>query len=343
MIGAIRPTVRMVVEHASSVGEARRRAATLAERLGFDETTRGRVALVVTEAASNLAKHAGQGELILQGMAGEGIAGRLDVLALDGGPGMTDVGRCLGDGYSTAGSPGTGLGAISRLSDRFAIHSAAGVGTALWARIEGGPPARRDEAILDLGVLSVAVAGEVACGDDWAVVDRAGSSLLLVVDGLGHGPQAAEAAAAAIAALLRTSTDEPRGIIAAADAELRGTRGAALAVARLDAQRERIHFAGVGNISATVIAGPETRAVNMISQNGTVGHSVPRIQEYEYPWPAGTTVVMHSDGLSRRWDHARYPAYSIRHPALFAGLIYRDQKRERDDVTVVVARGGSGA
>ena len=52
-----------------------------------------------------------------------GRAARLDVLALDRGPGMSDVDRCLADGYSTAGSPGTGLGAIGRLADQFDIYS----------------------------------------------------------------------------------------------------------------------------------------------------------------------------------------------------------------------------
>src|SRR4051794_1549870 len=122
----------------SVAGEARRAAVALAGRLGFDETARGRVALVATEAATNLAKHARGGEIVIQGLE-DGPVGGLDVLALDRGPGMADVARCLADGYSTAGSSGTGLGAVGRLSARFDIHSLPGVGSTLLARLWASP------------------------------------------------------------------------------------------------------------------------------------------------------------------------------------------------------------
>ena len=112
MIEAIRPSIAMTVNDGTMVGEARRRANALADQLGFDETRRGKIALTVTESANNLLKHAGRGQLILQARASEGAEGRLDVLALDQGPGMGDVGRCFSDGFSTAGSLGNGLGAI---------------------------------------------------------------------------------------------------------------------------------------------------------------------------------------------------------------------------------------
>src|SRR4051794_24710081 len=103
-------TVSIRVETRDQAGEARRRAATMASSLRLDETTAGRLALVVTECANNLWKHAHGGEILLNplGLEDPGV----EVLALDKGPGMSDPARCFQDGYSTAGSPGTGLGAI---------------------------------------------------------------------------------------------------------------------------------------------------------------------------------------------------------------------------------------
>ncbi len=144
MIGAVRPSMTMVIDHPAKVGEARRCAAIVAGRLGVAESDRGRLALVVTEAATNLAKHTPRGEFVIQGWRGPDDRPVVDVHAVDAGPGMGDVGRCLVNGYSTAGSSGTGLGAISRVADRFAIHSAPGVGTALWARIGLGPARPRE-------------------------------------------------------------------------------------------------------------------------------------------------------------------------------------------------------
>src|SRR3954470_18394666 len=127
-------SVSIQVETADQAGEARRRAARLAAALRLDETTAGRLALVVTECANNLWKHGGGGEILLNPMAPDAFG--VDVLALDRGPGMRDVGRCFQDGYSTAGSAGTGLGAIQRLSAECEVYTADGKGTALLARVQ---------------------------------------------------------------------------------------------------------------------------------------------------------------------------------------------------------------
>jgi anti-sigma regulatory factor (Ser/Thr protein kinase) len=103
------------IADASGAAEARRRGVALAEHLGFGETARGNIALVITEVATNLTKHAHGGQLILQVVTDNGRRG-LDVLSLDRGPGIARPEEALRDGYSTAGSPGTGLGAIARLA-----------------------------------------------------------------------------------------------------------------------------------------------------------------------------------------------------------------------------------
>ena len=169
------------------------------------------------------------------------------------------------------------------------------------------------------------------------MLDRDGSILVLVVDGLGHGPAAAEAAAEAVAVLRALSTSDPGEIVAAAHVALRGTRGAALAVARLDPLTCRVYYAGVGNISGVIIDRRGGRISSMVSQNGTVGHAVRKVQIFEYNWPDGSAIVMQSDGIGTRWDLGQYPGLSLRHPSLIAGILYRDHRRDRDDATVVVA------
>jgi hypothetical protein len=76
----------------------------------------------------------------------------------------------------------------------------------------------------------------------------------------------------------------------------------------------------------------------MASHNGTVGHQLHRVQEFTFPWNAESLLVMHSDGLKSSWDLKPYPGIWSRHPALIAGMLYRDFSRERDDVTVLVAK-----
>jgi hypothetical protein len=125
-------------------------------------------------------------------------------------------------------------------------------------------------------------------------------------------------------------------VIEACHRALHAARGAALAVAELDAERGRVRFAGVGNVTGTVLGG--ARRQNMVSVNGTAGHGPLRIREFDYTWPAGGVLVMASDGLGTRWSVEDYPGLAARHPALVAGVLYRDHARGRDDVTVVVVR-----
>src|SRR5262249_41324038 len=161
--------VTLPVTEASQAGEARRLATALAARLGFDETECGKVALVVTGAAGTLARPAGRGALLLQPPDQDGVGG-LDVLPLDGGPGMKAVARCLRDGYSPAGSPGTGLGAIARLADSFDVYSAPPTGTVLLARLWSRPlPSPAPAGPLAVAAVSVPKPKESVCGDAWAV------------------------------------------------------------------------------------------------------------------------------------------------------------------------------
>ena len=116
-----------------------------ADRLGPGRSRRastrsacGKVALAASELAGNLARHAKGGELIISAIARGSVAG-VEFLAIDRGPGMADFRRCLADGYSTAGTPGTGLGAVARLADEFDAQTAVGQGTVLVARIWAAP------------------------------------------------------------------------------------------------------------------------------------------------------------------------------------------------------------
>ncbi|WP_250847016.1 ATP-binding SpoIIE family protein phosphatase [Aquisphaera insulae] len=341
MIKPAGPPIILSINEPSMVGESRRTATSLAGRLGFDETGRGRVALVATEAATNLHKHAGGGEILLQGLE-DGAVGGVEILALDRGPGMADVARCLGDGYSTAGSSGTGLGAMQRLVPDFDIHSGPGIGSVvlarLWADTDGG---RREAPALQYGAVSVPLAGEEVCGDSWAIEHVAGRSLVMVVDGLGHGPQAADAAREAVRVFgLAAATVGPADYIREAHAALRSTRGAALAVAQIDHERGEVRYAGVGNIAGAVLdANHEVRTTHMVSHNGTVGHTIRKVQEFSYAWSPGSLLVMHSDGLVTHWQLDHRAGLRVKHPGVAAGSLYRDFKRGRDDVTIVVARG----
>jgi len=245
---------------------------------------------------------------------------------------MTDISECMRDGYSTAGSAGGGLGAISRLSDRFDIASWPGKGTAVSARFfHGGAPKLPHPALW--GGLCLPMRGESVSGDGWAAVPHEGNLTILLADGLGHGPSAAEAARAATGLFSRRYALPLEELAGRLHDALRPTRGAAIAVSRLIPAMRRVEFIGIGNVAGTLIAGGQAR--KMLSHNGTAGHNAPKIQSFRYDYTGVALVLLHSDGLATSWSLERYPGLAVHDPALIAGILYRDYCRGRDDVMVV--------
>jgi anti-sigma regulatory factor (Ser/Thr protein kinase) len=329
-------SIAITITEQSQIGEARRAALALADRLRFQETERGKVGIVVTEMANNLVCHARDGAILLRAIERESALG-IEIMALDRGPGMADVDECLQDGFSTAGTSGNGLGAIRRLSEFFELYSFSGKGTALLAHTWAEPLPHRPNLHLEIGAVCLPKGGESVSGDAWAYQADANRSLLLVADGLGHGPAAASASAEAVRIFQAHPHQSPQAIVAVAHAALRSTRGAALAIAEIDFEQSSVRFSGIGNIAARISS--PTAHHSLVSHNGTVGHEVRKIQEFTYPWHPNGLLIMHSDGLSSQWRLDRYPGLSLKHPSLIAGVLYRDFCRERDDMTVLVAKG----
>jgi anti-sigma regulatory factor (Ser/Thr protein kinase) len=316
----------------SQVAEARRLTSNLASRIGLPRARIDQVAIAVTELATNLLKHGGGGHIHAAHCDDAGGAG-LELLALDRGPGMTDVNRCMQDGYSTAGSPGNGLGAIARLADSIRIYSQPGQGCAVMVRfVERRNPGARTM----LGATLAPYPGETVCGDNWTWQDTVNGRTIMLVDGSGHGIEAARAAETAMRTFSQNADAACADLVERMHGALAPTRGGALAVARIDTAAHVVRFVGVGNISAILVNAGKAR--HMVSHNGTAGHVAPRIREFTYEFTGDPLVILHSDGLTSRWDLASYPGLAVQHPALIAGVLLRDHRRGRDDASVVAMR-----
>lgn len=310
-------------------GVARRAVEITGREAGLDDTDRGRLAVVVTELANNVLIHGGGGELLYR-RTDRGI----DLLALDKGPGMMDVVRCLQDGFSTGGTMGTGLGAIRRMADRFDLYSRAGKGTAILAHVTA--KTRKPVSYASaFGAVSTPLPGEVENGDAWSVRERDGRRQLLVVDGLGHGLGAAEAAREAVGAFQSDAPAPPAEALQRVHDALKKTRGAAAAILELDPTTRTATFAGIGNIAGAVqdATGAWKRVVSL---PGIVGREMRKVQSFTYTWPPGALAVLHSDGISSHWDAEQYPGLFAHDPLVAASVLYRDHSRRRDDATVVV-------
>lgn len=317
------------VEEASAVHACRATGMALASRLNFPEGRANRLALAVTEAASNLYKHAQEGALLLR-ISREAEPPGIELVTVDAGPGLPDVTAALRDGHSTAGSLGIGLGSINRQADFCDIYSA-GHSTVLVARFWAKPC---DGPAIRYAGLTRPIIGEVECGDAYAAIRAGGVLTGALCDGLGHGPLAAEAAKEALAAVSEEPAGEPAALLERAHRRMGKTRGGALAIAQIDGPVVR--FAGLGNVAAWILS-PDSRS-GMASLPGIAGHQARKVRQFEYTLPPGGRIVMHSDGLSSRWDASALPGLAGRDPLITAAALLAEAGRHRDDAGVLVLK-----
>ncbi|HEX2689116.1 MAG TPA: SpoIIE family protein phosphatase [Kofleriaceae bacterium] len=318
------------LDDSADVGAVRRRFAALAAAAGLDEARTGDAALIATELASNVLKHARRGGALL-GIVHEPERRGVAIATWDRGPGM-NLSQSLRDGTSTAGTRGVGLGAVARLATWFDAYTMPGRGSVVVAAIFPKQPARAMR--FAVGAASVPYPGLSVCGDAWASYVSGERITVLVCDGLGHGEGAAAAAAAVVAAFGAAPDDPLTAILDRADHVARSTRGAAATVARIDLASHELAIAGVGNVAAW-IAGDTLK--QLVTQHGTLGHATPsQIREERHSFAPGALLVMCSDGIKSRWSFEDHPGLVVCQPATIATVMWRDLSRERDDASVVV-------
>jgi anti-sigma regulatory factor (Ser/Thr protein kinase) len=335
------------------VGALRRAVVTLATRCLPRRV--GDAALAATELATNLVRHTTSGGYILFREVADG----LELLAVDSGPGIGDrafvagrdraaqiAGRIdtgftlatasakgdLGRGRLPGAGLGVGLSSVERLATTFDLYSSRPGGTVVLARIATGLPRRT---WCRFGGLNLAFGDAAESGDCFSVaLDQ--SLAAMIVDGLGHGPPAAEASSAAAKVFGNDPFGDLASYVAKAHEAMRATRGGVLAVCSVDPNSGRLRYAGVGNITGRVLNGEQHQSLT--SRDGVLGTRAPspRVQVVETPWLPGATLVMATDGLRTGWDPGAYPGLVGHDPVVVAATLHRDQGRRADDVAVLV-------
>jgi anti-sigma regulatory factor (Ser/Thr protein kinase) len=338
------------IRDTANVGSARRTVHDVAERVGFTGSALAELDIVAQEIATNAAKYAAGGGLLFVGTPFASPEG-IELLYSDKGPGIYDAESAINDGVSTGGSLGGGFGAIRRLMDEFDIFSMTGItsrfslsnprrtnhGTALLVRKwkDGNRQAGEESPHSRFGVLSRPRPGETVSGDACVIRQHGSQTLVSVIDGLGHGAGAHEAAHAASNVLDEWAGESVEDVLFAVHTALRSTRGAVMGIAVIDRQNESFQYCGVGNIEARVFGGNEH--ISPISSYGTLGSRLRKPKTWSSGW-RGATLIMTSDGLSSSWTADTYPGLLSHSPQLIAGVFMRDFARETDDAAILVAR-----
>lgn len=327
---------RFIITENSQVGQLRREISMMAARVGFNETRKGEVAIIVSEIGTNLIKHTPQGgEVLVKTFPHKNNPG-LEIISIDDGPGMSYASFMIQNGISTSGTLGTGLGAIKRLSHEFDLYSKKDQGTILLSRIWQYEKSQRTLKKFEIGAICVPKPDETECGDLYCYEYVDHKLLILAVDGLGHGPLAAEAAQRAVEIFqknLRLSIDN---IIFNIHQGLKSTRGAALILVCLDPEIKTITYAGVGNLCGKLITKDGYKG--FVSHNGTVGYEPIKIKSYETSWSSSDIIILNSDGIKTNITLPNLDQITNHTCTTIAALIYKENKRGNDDATVLVLR-----
>lgn len=176
--------------------------------------------------------------------------------------------------------------------------------------------------------------GQVASGDRGLCLPFDGGTLVAVIDGLGHGPEAAKAAERAEAVIRRTVGEPLVDVVRACHEECRQTRGVVLSAALFD-DRGTMSWLGVGNVEALLIRGGSEQTEAVAARGGTVGYLLPPLNPRTLQVQAGDTLVLASDGIKHGFKHE---IQALRSPQEIADQVLARWGKDSDDACALVAR-----
>lgn len=317
-----------------SVSQARERVRAVGRARGLAEPEVERMAIVVSELARNQLAHAHGGAVAVLPVTRGGVPG-VEVIAADKGPGIADPTAALGGQVSLTGSMGAGLASVVRQADEVDFDVRWGEGTCVRARKYATAPPYRSE----VGLIGRAYPGESLSGDHALWLWSEEALVVGVVDGLGHGPEAREAADRAMELMRERPLLAPEQVLERCDVGLKGTRGAAMGVVRLERRGGALSHACVGNIATLVCRPGHVDA--MACTPGVLGISQQRARASRgESWlRPGELLVMHTDGLASRTT-VEDAVLLRRHPLVVAHELMCRFSKNHDDALVLVARAG---
>lgn len=327
------------VQNESALILLRSKLAAIAQRLNFPERKRENMLLVAAELVTNQVKHAG-GRGMIQVWQQPGSV--LDILALDFGPGISNLPQAQADGYSSVNTLGKGLGSIHRLSDESYIYTQQDSmgevkrwsGAIFLSRFFADKQiaSGTDTPKLEVGMFSRSLSDDRYNGDRIYLQIVGDQLRWLHLDGLGHGEHA-QAATANLAAHL-THCDSPDAVLSAVDRQLKGTRGAVAITGALDLRKQSLDILGVGDMHAHVL--DDEQMLNLSFSPGVLGKEHKNANPCHFGFHKRSLVITATDGIRRNWDVSNFPGLFHQHPQLIAYTLGNIMGRISDDQSLCV-------
>ena len=145
------------------------------------------------------------------------------------------------------------------------------------------------------------LAGQDVSGDAYAVVEFDGGVLVRVIDGLGHGQEAAKAARTATDFIGRNASEPLLELTQRCHEALKSTRGIVASFARFDALANSMSWLGVGNVEALLFQRNqegEVKRTGLAPRGGVIGYTLSPLHCSDVDVNPGDLLVMATDGLA---------------------------------------------
>jgi negative regulator of sigma-B (phosphoserine phosphatase) len=205
---------------------------------------------------------------------------------------------------------------------------------------------KSEEVRLVWGVASHPQAQQTECGDAFTVQPIPAGFLVAVIDGLGHGRDAARAAQRALERIHQSAEMSLPDVMRACHQALVGSRGAAISMAQIDMAEHRLTWVGVGNVEGVVVNPPAGQGENwrsdtLVVRGGVVGYDMPHLQIAHVPFGLGAVLAFATDGIKQGFISELRAGQP---PQETADRIMSSYDRGTDDALVLVlqqAWGGS--
>jgi len=197
---------------------------------------------------------------------------------------------------------------------------------------------RGTHSLVHWGVATLALEGQSESGDMHIVRPLKDGALVAVVDGLGHGEEAAAAARIAVATLEAYAEEPPLSLLQRCHVALKGSRGVVMSIARFDAPRNSVTWLGVGNVEGVLHHADwseRSARASLITRGGIVGSEVPAVQAAVIPVGPGDTLVFATDGIATDFLS---DVSAKEDPQRMADHILARYGKGTDDALVLVAR-----
>jgi len=197
---------------------------------------------------------------------------------------------------------------------------------------------RDTKAVVHWGVATLALEGQSESGDLHLVQAVKDGVLVAVLDGLGHGEEAAAAARLAVSTLERYADEPPLSLLQRCHVALKGSRGVVMSLARFDAPRGTMTWLGVGNVEGVLHHADwseRSARASLITRGGIVGSEVPAVQAAVIPVTAGDTLVFATDGIGSGFLS---DVSAREEPQRLADQILDRYGKGTDDALVLVAK-----